>query len=104
MVARAASGVAEVAWRVAEPAGWPHRSRMCVLMDRIRVALAQLAPSLGELDRNLARHHEILEEARADKADLVVFPARGLTGYQLQDLAAEVSLRLDDPRLADLAA
>ena len=27
-----------------------------------------------------------------------------LTGYQLQDLASEVSMRLDDPRLADLAA
>src|SRR5687767_7432241 len=77
---------------------------MLVPMDTIRVALAQLAPSLGELDRNLVRHHEIIEQARADKADLVVFPELGLTGYQLQDLAAEVSLRLDDPRLADLAA
>src|SRR5687767_9649690 len=77
---------------------------MLVPMDTIRVALAQLAPSLGELDRNLVRHHEILEEARADKADLIVFPELGLTGYQLQDLASEVALRLDDRRLADLAA
>src|SRR5687767_11348658 len=77
---------------------------MLVPMDTIRVALAQLAPSLGELDRNLRRHHELIEQARADGADLVVFPELGLTGYQLQDLAAEVSLRLDDPRLADLAA
>ena len=37
-------------------------------------------------------------------ADLVVFPELGLTGYQLQDLAAEVAMRLDDPRLAELAA
>src|SRR6185436_8343299 len=77
---------------------------MLALMQSIRVALAQLAPSLGELDRNLQRHHELLEQARAEKADLVVFPELGLTGYQLQDLAAEVSLRLDDPRLAALAA
>ena len=41
---------------------------------------------------------------RGQGADLVVFPELGLTGYQLQDLAAEVALRLDDPRLADLAA
>ena len=61
-------------------------------------------PASGELDRNLRRHHELLEQARAEKADLVVFPELGLTGYQLQDLAAEVSLRLDDPRLAELAA
>ncbi len=73
-------------------------------MDRLRIALAQVAPALGQLDRNVARHHELLVAARADGADLVVFPELGLTGYQLQDLAAEVSLRLDDPRLARLAA
>jgi predicted amidohydrolase len=77
---------------------------MLAPMQTIRVALAQVAPGLGRLDANLARHHELLDEARAGKADLVVFPELGLTGYQLQDLAAEVALRLDDPRLADLAA
>jgi predicted amidohydrolase len=77
---------------------------MLAPMQTIRVALAQVAPGLGRLDDNLARHHELLDEARAGKADLVVFPELGLTGYQLQDLAAEVALRLDDPRLADLAA
>jgi predicted amidohydrolase len=77
---------------------------MLAPMQTIRVALAQVAPGLGRLDANLARHHELLAEARAAKADLVVFPELGLTGYQLQDLAAEVALRLDDPRLTDLAA
>ena len=69
----------------------------------IRIALAQIAPRLGALERNLARHHELLEQARADGADLVVFPELGLTGYLLQDLAAEVAMRLDDRRLDDLA-
>lgn len=32
-----------------------------------------------------------------------MFPELGLTGYLLQDLAAEVAMRVDDPRLADLA-
>ncbi len=77
---------------------------MLAPMQSIRVALAQIAPALGQLEVNLARHHELLKEARADGADLVVFPELGLTGYQLQDLASEVALRLDDPRLADLAA
>jgi predicted amidohydrolase len=76
---------------------------MLASMDSIRVALAQIAPALGQLDVNLARHHELLEEARAGGADLVVFPELGLTGYLLQDLASEVAMRLDDPRLADLA-
>ena len=68
----------------------------------VRIALAQLAPTLGDLDANLARHHELLAQARAEGADLVVFPELGLTGYLLQDLAAEVAMRLDDPRLAKL--
>ena len=73
-------------------------------MDTVRVALAQIAPGLGQLDVNLARHHDLVREAREAGADLVVFPELGLTGYQLQDLASEVAMRLDDPRLADLAA
>ncbi len=70
----------------------------------VRVALAQLAPRLGRLDDNLAAHREVLARARADGADLVVFPELGLTGYQLQDLSAEVAMTLGDPRLAALAA
>jgi predicted amidohydrolase len=69
----------------------------------LRIALAQIAPRLGMLEENLERHIELLEEARDGGAGLVVFPELGLTGYQLQDLAAEVAMRLDDPRLARLA-
>jgi predicted amidohydrolase len=72
-------------------------------MKPLRIALAQMAPVLGALDDNIARHHDTLEAARAGGAGLVVFPELGLTGYQLQDLAAEVAMRADDPRLAGLA-
>jgi NAD+ synthase (glutamine-hydrolysing) len=70
----------------------------------VRIAIAQIAPRLGALEANLQGHHELLDEARAKGSDLIVFPELGLTGYLLQDLAAEVAMRLDDPRLADLAA
>ena len=73
-------------------------------MQSLRIALAQIAPRLGFLDENLARHHALIAEARDRGADLVVFPELGLTGYLLQDLASEVAMRLDDPRLAALAA
>jgi predicted amidohydrolase len=73
-------------------------------VQTLRIALAQLAPRLGELEANLERHRTVLGSARRDGADLVVFPELGLTGYLLQDLAAEVAMRLDDPRLAELAA
>lgn len=74
------------------------------MQPSIRIALAQIAPRLGHLDENLVRHHALLDEARTAGADLVVFPELGLTGYLLQDLASEVALRRDDPRLLALAA
>ena len=73
-------------------------------MQTLTVALAQIAPRLGLFDENLERHHTLIAEARGRGAGLVVFPELGLTGYLLQDLAAEVAIRLDDPRLTALAA
>jgi NAD+ synthase (glutamine-hydrolysing) len=70
----------------------------------LKIALAQMAPRLGAPDANLERHHALIRAARGEGAGLVVFPELGLTGYLLQDLAAEVAMRLDDPRLAELAA
>ena len=73
-------------------------------MHQLRIGLAQIAPRLGELEANLERHRALIREARAGGAGLVVFPELGLTGYLIQDLAADVAMRLDDPRLASLAA
>ena len=73
-------------------------------MKPLRIALAQLAPRLGVVEDNLARHLELIDEAREGGADLIVFPELGLTGYLLQDLAGEVAMRRDDPRLLELAA
>jgi predicted amidohydrolase len=78
--------------------------RYAPLVKPLRIALAQIAPRLGMFDENLALHHELIREARDKGAGLVVFPELGLTGYLLQDLASEVAIRLDDPRLATLAA
>lgn len=73
-------------------------------MQPLRIALAQTAPRLGDLEANLAQHHDLIAQARDAGAGLVVFPELSLTGYLLQDLAAEVAMRLDDPRLAAFAA
>jgi predicted amidohydrolase len=70
----------------------------------LRIALAQIAPRLGLLEENVSLHADLIRQARARGAGLVVFPELGLTGYLLQDLAADVAMRLDDPRLASLAA
>jgi predicted amidohydrolase len=69
----------------------------------MRAGLAQIAPALGRLDRNLETHHESIQKARAAGVELLVFPELGLTGYLLQDLTAEVALARDDARLQALA-
>ena len=72
-------------------------------MRRRVLALAQIAPTLGDLAQNFAVHQEKIAESRAAGADLVIFPELSLTGYQLQDLAPEVAMRRTDPRLVALA-
>ena len=72
-------------------------------MRRRVLALAQIAPVLGDLAHNVAMHQKNLAEAKAAGADLVIFPELSLTGYQLQDLAPEVAMRRNDPRLLALA-
>ena len=74
------------------------------MVEPLRIALVQMAPRLGLTDENLERHRALLDIARADGADLVIFPELGLTGYLLQDLNAEVAMRVDDPRLMALAS
>lgn len=69
-----------------------------------RVALAQIAPHLGDLDANLELVAERTREAVSQGADLVVFPELALTGYLLSDLVPEVAMRADDPRLEDIGA
>ena len=65
-----------------------------------RIALAQVAPRLGEVDANFELLAERLTAAAGEGAALVVFPELALTGYLLQDLVPEVAMRVDDPRLA----
>ena len=68
-----------------------------------RIALAQVAPRLGEVDANFEIAADALRRAAAEGAQLTVLPELALTGYLLQDLVPEVSMRADDPRLAALS-
>ena len=70
----------------------------------MKIAIAQCAPALGALKRNLEMHREWIAKAKAAGATLVVFPELSLTGYYLKDLAADVACAADDARLAPIAA
>jgi NAD+ synthase (glutamine-hydrolysing) len=52
----------------------------------MRLALAQINTVVGDLDGNRARVLARLEEARAQEAQLVLFPELAVTGYPPEDL------------------
>lgn len=58
---------------------------------KLNLALAQIATKLGDVESNLEKHLDYIEKAKAQKADLLVFPELSLTGYVLQDLVASVA-------------
>lgn len=66
---------------------------------QLNLALAQTATKLGDVQSNLEKHLDFIKQAKAQKADLIVFPELSLTGYVLQDLVQTVAHRPmdDDP-------
>ncbi len=54
--------------------------------DRFRLTLAQLNPTVGDIEGNAALARRAWEEARAAGADMVALPEMFITGYNTQDL------------------
>jgi NAD+ synthase (glutamine-hydrolysing) len=52
----------------------------------IRLALAQINPTVGDIDGNAARISDAIEAARREGAQLVVLPELAVTGYPPEDL------------------
>src|SRR5437667_9455592 len=78
----------------------------------MRLALAQIDPTVGDLDGNRDLILARIEEARAADADLVLLPELAVTGYPPEDLllrpgfvgAARASLELIAAETSDLMA
>jgi predicted amidohydrolase len=64
-----------------------------------RIALAQVAPHLGDVAANLELAADRVRAAAAEGAQLTLLPELALTGYLLQDLVPGVAMRAEDPRL-----
>ena len=59
----------------------------------MKLALAQINTFLGDVDANLEKHLDLIGQARAASADLILFPELSLTGYVLQDLVPQIANR-----------
>ena len=52
----------------------------------MRIALAQIDPTVGDIDGNAAKIAEWIERARAEGAELAIFPELCIPGYPAEDL------------------
>lgn len=71
---------------------------------QLRLALAQINPTVGDLAGNCALIEEAAAQAGKEGAHLVVFPEMVVTGYPVEDLALRPSFRrASKSAVADLA-
>ncbi len=68
-------------------------------MKTVKIALAQISSKFGDVAHNIEKHLDYASKAKNQGADIVVFPELGLTGYNLRDLAWEISLKADGKEL-----
>lgn len=73
-------------------------------MKTMKLALAQISTTLGDLQANLEKHLDWIDRAKDAGADLILFPELSLTGYALQDITPRVACRPhpDDPSFRPL--
>ncbi|HEY6618472.1 MAG TPA: carbon-nitrogen hydrolase family protein [Steroidobacteraceae bacterium] len=64
----------------------------------MRICVAQLRPTAGDIEGNVRKHHALLDLALCYDARMVCFPELSLSGYEPK-LARRVATNPDDPRL-----
>ena len=67
----------------------------------MKVAIAQISPHLGDMDKNLDEHLNLVEKAKKNEVNLLIFPELSLTGYTLQDFIPDLALKPYDSPLFD---
>ena len=67
----------------------------------ITLAVAQTISIPKDINANIALHLQFMALAARQGVQLLVFPELSLTGYEL-DAAAQLAIKLDDPRLVSL--
>lgn len=64
----------------------------------MRVHIEQMKPVLGDIEKNLLKMLEAIDEGIANGEDLIVFPELSLNGYVLEDLVFETAIK-DVPKI-----
>ena len=65
------------------------------MTDRLRIALAQLNPTMGDIHGNLQKARAARADAARQKADVILFPELYIVGYPPEDLVLKPALQAD---------
>jgi len=71
-------------------------------VSSFRIALAQIAPRLGDIRGNVESHLKLVDEARGAGVDVLLFPELSLVGNALGDLADDLALDLDASEFGEI--
>jgi NAD+ synthase (glutamine-hydrolysing) len=73
-------------------------------VTRLRIALAQINPTVGDLKGNLAKIIDTYDQADAAGCDIVAFPELAITGYPPEDLVLKPGFVSDNLEILDTIA
>jgi predicted amidohydrolase len=67
------------------------------MKEKIKLALAQISSKRGNKEENIRKIEKITKKAKAQSADLVIFPELSLTGYVIRDQIYELAETIPGP-------
>src|SRR3989337_812381 len=70
-------------------------------MQKVRVGLAQINSTVGDLEKNTDKILEYIEKAKELEVDVVTFPELALTGYPPEDLLLKPHFIEDNHRFLE---
>ncbi|MBP1998990.1 putative amidohydrolase [Paenibacillus shirakamiensis] len=73
--------------------------------EKLKIALAQCSSKDGDIEENVSRAYELIEEAGKNNVDIIMFPEKYLTGYVPEIVASNVTeytLEIHDVRIEKL--
>lgn len=69
----------------------------------LKVGVAQIETKVGDVKSNLRKHLDVIDEARAARVDVLLFPELSLVGHNPGTASLGVAMRHDDPALIEIA-
>lgn len=71
--------------------------------ESLRVAVGQIETCLGNVEESLRRHLRVIEKAREEQVDVLLFPEMSLTGHMAGPDTLRLALARDAPLVRELA-